>query len=145
MFIPDATPQIEGLTAIMRKEWTEEATLCHTSSRVIQIYYDFIILLCIIGDAALQEVFYDPKVGVNMMSKMMAEHIAPGGPLTFSLKHLKWIDSQIVESKGILHIMSLKMGPNKIFLDFHIFNILEGEEFILIGQPIEPLVNPKRD
>jgi hypothetical protein len=97
-----------------------------------------------IGDAAPQDVFYDPKVGVNVMSKTMAEHIAPEEPLTFSRKHLKWIDGQIMESKGILHIMSLKMGRNKIFLDFHIFDIPEGEEFILIGQPIEPFVNPNR-
>ena len=41
--------------------------------------------------------------------------------------------------------MSLKMGRNKVFLDFHIFDILEGEEFALIGQPIEPLVKPNGD
>jgi hypothetical protein len=76
---------------------------------------------------------------------MMAEHIAPEEPLTFSRKHLKWIDNQILESKGILHVMSLRMGHNKIFLDFQIFDIPEGEEFILIGQPIQPLVNPNRD
>ena len=41
--------------------------------------------------------------------------------------------------------MSLKMGRNKVFLDFHIFDIPEGEEFVLIGQPIEPIVNLNRD
>jgi hypothetical protein len=41
--------------------------------------------------------------------------------------------------------MSLKMGRNKIFLDFHIFNIPKREEFILIEQPKERLVNPNRD
>jgi len=91
-----------------------------------------------------QKTFYDPKVGVNVMSKTLADHIS-SEPLTFSRKHLKWIDSQIVESKGILHAMSLKMGRNKVFLDFHIFDIPEGEEFVLIGQPIEPLVNPNGD
>jgi hypothetical protein len=114
----------------MSKGWIEEA---ESSSSIIQIYCDFRILLFTIGDAAPQEVFYDPKVGVNAMSKTMAEHIAPEKPLTFSHKHLKWIDDQIVESKGILRLMSLKMGCNKIFLDFHIFDIPEGEEFILIG------------
>ena len=79
-----------------------------------------------------------------MMSKTLADHIS-SEPLTFSRKHLKWIDGQIVESKGILHAMFLKMGRNKVFLDFHIFDVPEGEEFVLIGQPIEPLVNPNRD
>ena len=39
----------------------------------------------------------------------------------------------------------MKMSTNKVFLDFHIFDIPEGEEFILIGRPIEPLVNPNGD
>ena len=50
-----------------------------------------------------------------------------------------------MESKGILLAITLKMGHNKIFLDFHILDVLEGEEFVLIGQPIEPLVNPNGD
>ena len=61
-----------------------------------------------------------------MMSKTLADHVSYE-PLTFSHKHLMWIDGQIVEWKGILHAMSLKMGRNKIFLDFHIFDIPEGE------------------
>ena len=79
-----------------------------------------------------------------MMSKTLVDHIS-SEPLTFSRKHLKWIDGQIVESKRILHAMSLKMGRDKVFLDFHIFDIPEGEEFVLIGQSIEPLVNPIGD
>ena len=78
------------------------------------------------------------------MSKTLADHVSCE-PLTFSCKHLKWIDSQIVESKGILHAVSLKMGRNKIFLNFHVFDVPEGEEFVLIGQPIEPLVQPNGD
>ena len=47
-------------------------------------------LLCTIGDAALQENFYDPKELVF-----------------FSRKHLKWIDVQMMESKEIFHVMSM--------------------------------------
>ena len=49
--------------------------------------------------------------------------------MSFSRKHTKWIDSQMMESKEIFHVMSLKMGRNKIFLDFHIFDIPEGDKF----------------
>ena len=49
------------------------------------------MLLCTIGDAEPQETFYDPKVGVNVMSKTLADHVSYE-PLTFSHKHLKWID-----------------------------------------------------
>ena len=79
------------------------------------------------------------------MSKNLANHIASEEPLTFSRKHLKSIDCQIVENQGILRVVPVKMSTNKVFLDFHIFDIPEGEEFVLIGQSIEPLVNPIGD
>ena len=37
------------------------------------------------------------------------------------------------------------METNKVYLDFHIFDIPEGVEFLLVRRPIEPLVNPNRD
>lgn len=62
--------------------------------------------------------------------------------LSFSRKHLKRIDGQILESRVILHVMSLKMGHNRIFLDFHIFVVHEGNKFFLIGQPIDETCQP---
>jgi len=79
------------------------------------------------------------------MSKTLTDHIASEAPLTLSRKHLKWIDGQIVGSQGILRVVPVKMSTNKVYLDFHVFDIPEGEEFILIGWPIEPLVNPNGD
>ena len=79
------------------------------------------------------------------MSKTLADHIASEAPLTLSRKHLKWIDGQIVESQGIMRVVPVKISTNKVFLDFHVFDIPEGEEFILIKRPIEPLVNPIGD
>jgi hypothetical protein len=57
------------------------------------------------------------------MSNSLADCIAPDEPLTFSCKHLKWIDGQMVRSQEILRVTSLKIGCNKVFLDFHIFDI----------------------
>jgi len=142
VFIPEATSQIEGLSVIISKEWTEEA---EASSSIIQIYRRPRILLCSIGDAVPQETFYDLRVGVNVMTKTLANHIASEEPLTFSRKHLKWIDGQIVGSQGILRVVPVKMRTNNVFLDFHVFDIPEGEEFVLIGRPIQPLVNPNGD
>ena len=62
-----------------------------------------------------------------------------------SRKHLKWIDGQIVECQGILRVVPPIMGTNRVYLDFHIFDIPEGVEFLLVGRPIEPLANPNRD
>jgi hypothetical protein len=47
-FIPEASSQIEGLSAIISKEWTEEA---ESSGSIIQIYRNPRVLLCTIGDA----------------------------------------------------------------------------------------------
>ena len=100
-FIPEASSQIEGLSAIICKEWTEKA---EARSSIIQIYCNPRVLLCTTGDAGPQETFYDPKDEVNVMSKTLADHIS-SEPLTFSHKHLKWIDGQIVESQGILRVV----------------------------------------
>ena len=50
-----------------------------------------------------------------------------------------------MEYQGILQVVPLIMGTNRVYLDFHIFDIPEGVEFVLVGRPIEPLVNPNRD
>ena len=80
---------------IMSREWTEEVESC---SSIIQIYRNPRILFCAIGDTIPQEIFYDPKVGVNVMSRTLVDHISAKQPLNFSRKHLKWIDGQIVET-----------------------------------------------
>ena len=127
----------------MSREWTEEAESCGS---IIQIYRNPKLLFCAIGDACRpQEAFYDARVGVNVMSRALADHISPEQPLTLSRKHLKWIDGQIMECQGILRVVSFKMETNKVYLDFHIFAIPEGVEFLLVRRPIEPLVNPNRD
>ena len=79
------------------------------------------------------------------MSRALADHISPEQPFTLSRKHLKWIDGQIVECQGILRVVPFMMETNKVYLHFHIFDIPEGVEFLLVGRPIEPLVNPNRD
>ena len=66
------------------------------------------------------------------MSRALADHVSPEQPLTLSRKHLKWIDGQIVESRGILRVVPFMMETNKVYLDFHIFDIPEGVEFLLV-------------
>ena len=65
---------------IMSREWIEEVESCN---RIIQIYRNPRILFCAIGDTIPQEIFYDPKVGVNLMSRTLADHISAEQPLDF--------------------------------------------------------------
>ena len=82
---------------------------------------------------------------MNIISSALASRIRPDGPRSLSRKHLKWINGQILECNGILRVVPVVMGRNKVFLDFHIYDIHQGEGFFLIGQPIEPLVNPNQN
>ena len=114
----------------MSREWTEEA---ESYGSIIRSYCNPRLLFCTIGDVCLpQEAFYDPRVGVNIMSRALADYISLEQPLTLSRKHLKWIDGQIVESRGILRVVPFMMETNKVYLDFHIFDISEGVEFLLV-------------
>ena len=98
-FVPEATSQIEGLSMIMSRVWTEEAESCGS---IIQSYCNPRLLFFTIGDTCRpQEAFYDLRVKVNVMSRALADHISPEHPLTLS-RNLKWIDCQIVECQGIL-------------------------------------------
>ena len=127
----------------MSRELTEEA---ESYGSIIRSYCNPRLLFCTTGDACRpQEAFYDPRVGVNVMSRALADYISPEQPLTLSRKHLQWINGQIVECQGILRVVPFMRETNKVYLDFHVFDIPEGVEFLLVGRPIEPLVNPNRD
>jgi len=141
-FIPEAIPQIEGLSAIISKEWMEEIKSCED---IIGTTHNFRVLHCAIEGTDTQEVAYDPKVGSNIISSALAARVQPDEPRSFSRKYLKWIDGQMMECEGILRVVPVQMGRNPIFLDFHIFDIPRGENFFLIGQPIEHLANPNHD
>ena len=120
-FIPEATLQIEGLYAIMSWEWIKEV---ESYGSIIQSYRNPRLLFCTIGDACRpQEAFYDPRVWVNVMSRALVDHISPEQPLTLSRKHLKWINGQIVECQGILGVVPFMRETNKVYLDFHVFDI----------------------
>ena len=45
----------------------------------------------------------------------------------------------MLENKGIIRVVP--KGRSRVILDFHIFDILEGDKIFLLDQPIENLVN----
>jgi len=58
-------------------------------------------------------------------------------------KHLKGINGQMLENKGIIRVVP--EGRSRVILDFHIFDILEGDKIFLLDQPIEHLVKKKKE
>jgi hypothetical protein len=91
-------------------------------------------------------VFYDPRVGINIIPKSLVLEAFPDKPLSFSQKRLQWISGQTIEKEGILRVIQTKIGEYGIFLDYHIFDIPKGDPpFILIKRPIEGVLSSVLD
>ena len=85
---------------------------------------------------------YDPRVGINIISKSLVIDYFLEESFSFSQKRLKWFTGKILETEGILRVINTKIGEWGIFLDFYIFDIPQDDPpFILIGRPIERFIN----
>jgi hypothetical protein len=105
---------------------------------LIQLYPELKLLSCQVGNLSYQDVFYDPRVGINIIPKSLILEAFPDKPLSFSQKSLWWISGKTIETEGILRVVQRKIGEYGIFLDCHIFDIPKGDPpFILIGRPNE--------
>jgi hypothetical protein len=114
--------------------------------QVIQLYPELKLLSCQVGNLSYQDVFYDPRVGINIIPKSLVLEAFPDEPLSFSQKCLQWISGQTIEMEGILRLVQTKIREYGIFLDYHIFDIPIGNPpFILIGNPIDGVLSSVLD
>jgi hypothetical protein len=113
---------------------------------VIQLYPELKLLSCQVRNISYQDVFYDPRVGINIIPKSLVLEAFLNEPLSFSQKPLQWISGQTIETEGTLGVVQTKIGEYGIFLDYHIFDIPKGDPpFILIGRPIEGVLSSVLD
>ena len=68
---------------------------------------------------------YNPVVGVNLMSKSFAHTLPRNMQLTPTTKLLKSLSEQILPSKGIFHLIPIKVDETKVYLSFYVFDIWE--------------------
>jgi hypothetical protein len=137
---PEETVSIEhikSLSAIMSYEWLTEAEL---SPEVARIISPSTILLCQIRGSA-KEVHYNPSVGINIISKELADTLYPDTSLTPSQKLLHGPTGFNLESHGVLRIVLVRINNFEIYLEFHIYDISEIP--LLIGRPIMRLLQEK--
>jgi hypothetical protein len=135
--------RLEYVSAISSWEWLRETKVV---DQVNQLYSKLKLLSCQVGNLSYQDVFYDPRVGINIIFKSLVLEAFPDKTLTFSKKRLQWISSQTIEMEGILRVVQTKIGEYGIFLDYHIFDIPKGDPpFILIGRPIEGVLSSVLD
>ena len=121
----------------MSYEWLREAEL---SPEVARIISPSTILLCQVRGSAMK-IHYNPSVGINFISKALADTLYPDTSLTPSQKLLQSPSGFILECHGVLRTVPVTINNSGICLDFHIFDISEIP--LLIGRPIMRLLQEK--
>jgi hypothetical protein len=124
---------IKGLSAIMSHEWLAEIEL---STEVAQIIAPSDVLTCIINKITI-EAHYSPTVGMNIISKALAEKLYPNKSLIPSHKLLKIPSRVTLESYGVIRSIPLRIRGSEYRLDFHIYDISDTP--LLIGVPFGTL------
>jgi hypothetical protein len=80
--------RLEYVFAINSREWLRETEVM---DHVIQLYPEQKLLSCQVGNFSYQDVFYDPRVGINIIPNSLVLEAFPDEPLYFSQKRLQWI------------------------------------------------------
>jgi hypothetical protein len=85
--------RLEYVSATSSREWLGETEVM---DQVIQLYPELNLLSCQVGNLSYQDVFYDPRVGINIIPKSLVLEAFPDKPLSFSQKRLQWISGQTI-------------------------------------------------
>ena len=123
---------------IVSNEWLRESKL---SPEVIHLDSPSTSIRCQIHKTSF-DAFYNPVVGVNLMSKSFAHTLPKNMQLTPTAKLLKTLSGQILPSEGIFHLVSIKVDKIKVYLSFYVFDFWEFD--LLIGHPIETSTSRKK-
>jgi hypothetical protein len=78
--------KLEYISAISSREWLGEA---EGMDQAIQLYPELKSLSCQVGNLSYQDVFYDPRVDINIIPKSVVLEAFPDKPLSFSQKRLQ--------------------------------------------------------
>ena len=87
------------------------------------------------------EALHNPTVGTSIMSEFLVKNLLGNMPLVPTNKLFKSPLGLFFECCGITRAMPVIIDKIKVFIDFHIYAILEFD--ILIGYPLENLIQEK--
>jgi hypothetical protein len=142
--LPDLTKEkflkktMKELTTIISNEWLGESKL---SPEVIRLDSPSTSIRCQIHKTFF-DAFYNPIVGVNIMSKSFAHTLPKDFQLTPATKFLKSLSRKILPCEGIFHLIPIKVDETKVYLSFYVFDIWEFD--LLTGLPIERFLHEGR-
>ena len=115
----------------MNSEWIQEG---ETSPEIIQFHAPSFTIQCFIKGAVVTA-FYNPTVGVNIISASFASNYSSKKHVTPTTKSLRIGSNSIIKGIGIMQDVPVWQMKTEIALDFHIFEVQDFD--ILIGHPIE--------
>jgi hypothetical protein len=115
----------------------EEFMASKEDDSYIQIYHDSKTICCCLQDFSFQTVFYDPRVGLNILLLDEASDIDMQ-PLMPSTKILQWQPEQNLQCKSVIPVITTIEG-SKMCLEYHIFHH-PSPTFILVGVPLHALL-----
>jgi hypothetical protein len=125
---------IKELTAILNKEWAEEA---ESSFEEIRIHIPSSTIHCKVQGTCV-DVLYNPSVGANVMSIAFASAYLGEKSMAPKVKSLRTSPRTSLKGLGILHDMTLHPRDMEVALDFHVFKIQDFD--IMMGHPLEKLI-----
>jgi hypothetical protein len=120
--------------SFLSNEWLKESEL---SPEIIRLDSPSVTIECQLDKAPFDS-FYNPIVGVNIMSATFAQDLLKDMPLALTTKLLKSLSGHIVLSLGILCALPIFVNETQVLLNFYIFDVMKFD--LLIGQPIERLI-----
>ena len=106
------------------------------STEVARIIAPSDVLTCILKKTTI-EAHYGPTIGMNIISKALAEKLCPNESLIPSHKLLRIPSRVTLESYGVIRSIPLCIGGSEYHLDFHIYDI--SNTSLLIGVPLGTL------
>jgi hypothetical protein len=115
----------------LSKEWLIEVK---RSSEAIQILSPSMTMSCSLKEASI-EALHNLTVGTNIMSQFLAKTLLGNMPLVLTNKLFKSLLGLIFECCGIVRTVPMKINETEVFLDFHIYVILDFD--LLIGYPLD--------
>jgi hypothetical protein len=99
---------------VLSDEWLEESEL---SPKIIHLDSPSIVIRCQL-DKAPFDTFYNPIVGVNIMSALFVKDFLKDMPLAPTTNLLKSLSGCIVPSLGILCALPIFVNGTRVLLNF---------------------------
>jgi hypothetical protein len=130
--IKEVSPRVEP-----SKEWLMKVK---HSSREIQILSPSTTIPCSLRGTNI-DTLHNPTIGTSIMSEFLAKNLLGNMPLVLTNKLFKSPLGLFFECCGIASDVPVIIDKIEVFIDFHIYAILEFD--ILIGYPLEKLFQEK--